>query len=180
MILSFQINEMESENTSDGEEFNELVFHFISFLSQNNLQNREKDRSLAGSSRRSRPKMTPILLACIILAALREVRAISSSWRPIVPGHADGAGILHQEASIFENAPTQTLYEDSPHHLLLPNDRETCSLYKVSMSQQLYFEVGSPGAAMDFCIVNRISRVLDIFVEFYSFTRRSKLEKVER
>lgn len=87
--------------------------------------------------------MTPILLACAILAAFREVRAISSSWRPIVPGHADGAGILHQEASIFENAPTQTLYDvDSPHHLLLSHDRDTCSLYKVSMSQQLYFEVG--------------------------------------
>ncbi|KYN00759.1 PREDICTED: uncharacterized protein LOC108775658 [Cyphomyrmex costatus] len=85
--------------------------------------------------------MTPILFACAILAALsHETQAISSSWRPIVPGLPDGAGILHQEASIFGNAPTQTLYEDSPHHLLLPHDQDTCSLYKVSMNQQLYFE----------------------------------------
>ncbi|XP_012060198.1 PREDICTED: uncharacterized protein LOC105623415 [Atta cephalotes] len=85
--------------------------------------------------------MTPILFRCAILIALsHEMQAISSSWRPIVPGHSDGAGILHQEASIFGNAPTQTLYEDSPHHLLLPQDQDTCSLYKVSMNQQLYFE----------------------------------------
>lgn len=88
--------------------------------------------------------MTPILFACAIFVAFScEVQAISSSWRPILPGHADGAGILHQEASIFGNAPTQTLYDvDNPHHLLLPHDQETCSLYKVGMSQQLYFEVG--------------------------------------
>ncbi|XP_077282214.1 pentraxin-related protein b6 [Temnothorax americanus] len=86
--------------------------------------------------------MTPIPLACAILAAslCSEVQAISSSWRPIVPGHADGAGILHQEASIFGNAPTQTLYDvDSPHHLL-SHDQGTCTLYKVAMTQQLYFE----------------------------------------
>ncbi|XP_011881276.1 PREDICTED: uncharacterized protein LOC105569427 [Vollenhovia emeryi] len=86
--------------------------------------------------------MTPIPFAYAILAAfLCEVQAISSSWRPIVSGHADGAGILHQEASIFGNAPTQTLYDvDSPHHLLAHDDHETCSLYKVAMTQQLYFE----------------------------------------
>lgn len=87
--------------------------------------------------------MTLILFAFATLVAFsHEVQAISSSWRPILSGQADGAGILHQEASIFGNAPTQTLYEDSPHHLLLPHDQDTCSLYKVSMNQQLYFEVG--------------------------------------
>ncbi|KAL0105676.1 hypothetical protein PUN28_015859 [Cardiocondyla obscurior] len=85
--------------------------------------------------------MTSIPFACAILAVfLCEVQAISSSWRPIVPSHAD-AGILHQDASIFGNAPTQTLYDvDSSHHLLLPNSQDTCSLYKVVMNQQLYFE----------------------------------------
>ncbi|XP_028049789.1 uncharacterized protein LOC105831683 [Monomorium pharaonis] len=81
-----------------------------------------------------------ILLACAILAAFScEGQTISPSWRPILSGHADGASILHQEASIFGNAPTQTLYDvDSPHHLL--HDQDTCSLYKVVMNQQLYFE----------------------------------------
>ncbi|EFN89054.1 Neuronal pentraxin-2 [Harpegnathos saltator] len=81
-------------------------------------------------------------IACAVLvAASRDALAISSSWRPIVPAHSS-ASILHQEASIFGNAPTQTLYDvDSPHHhLLLPQAEESCSLYKVAMSQQLYFE----------------------------------------
>lgn len=135
-----------------GEGLNGLVLFSISFRPGDNSRSAEPRKGpssispLAGSSRTSRPKMTPIPFACIILAALCEVQAISSPWRPIVPGHADGAGILHQEASIFENAPTQTLYDvDSPHHLLLPQDQDTCSLYKVSMSQQLYFEVSTPG-----------------------------------
>lgn len=100
---------------------------------------------LSGSTRRTSepPKMTSILLACAALVAFTcNVRAISSSWRPIVPSHVGSAGILHQDTSIFANAPTQTLYDvDSPHHLLLPSDHERCSLYKVSMTQQLYFEV---------------------------------------
>jgi len=61
-----------------------------------------------------------------------------------VPSHVGSAGILHQEASIFGNAPTQALYDvdsSAAHHLLLPHDQETCSLYKIAMSQQLYFEV---------------------------------------
>ncbi|XP_014469633.1 PREDICTED: uncharacterized protein LOC106741801 [Dinoponera quadriceps] len=85
----------------------------------------------------SRPKMTSVLFACVILVALCE--AISSSWRPIVPAHS-GASTLHQEASIFGNAPTQTLYDADSSHLLLPQDQERCSLYKVAMNQQLYFE----------------------------------------
>ncbi|EZA55910.1 Neuronal pentraxin-2 [Ooceraea biroi] len=86
--------------------------------------------------------MTPIVLACAALVAFtRDVQAISSAWRPIVPSHGGSASLLHQEASIFGNAPTQTLYDvDSSHHLLLPHDQERCSLYKVSMNQQLYFE----------------------------------------
>nr|XP_012217312.1 PREDICTED: neuronal pentraxin-1-like [Linepithema humile] len=87
--------------------------------------------------------MMLILFARAILIALftREIQAISSSWRPIAPVHADGtAGILHQEASIFGNAPTQTLYDVDNSHLLLSHDQEQCSLYKVAMNQQLYFE----------------------------------------
>lgn len=141
---------MKIQVSSDGEEFS--AFSKFSFRSRNSsrIQNRGERKKtssifqLAGSSRgTSRSKMTPVLFACAILAAfLCKVQAISSSWRPIVASHAD-AGILHQEASIFGNAPTQTLYDvDSPHHLLLPHDRETCPLYKVAMAQQLYFEVG--------------------------------------
>ncbi|KMQ94365.1 neuronal pentraxin-2 [Lasius niger] len=88
--------------------------------------------------------MTSILLAYATLIAFSCVaQAISSSWRPILPAHNVGASILHQEASIFENAPTQTLYDvDGSHHLLLSHEQEKCSLYKVAMTQQLYFEVG--------------------------------------
>lgn len=90
--------------------------------------------------------MASLLSTCAILVALCGVRAISSSWKPIVPAHS-GASILHQEASIFGNAPTQTLYDvESSHHLLLPQDQERCSLYKVAMNQQLYFEVGLSAA----------------------------------
>lgn len=88
--------------------------------------------------------MMLILFARVILIALftREMRAISS-WRPIAPVHVEGAaGILHQETSIFGNVPTQTLYDVDNSHLLLPHDQEQCSLYKVAMNQQLYFEVG--------------------------------------
>ncbi|KAL6430713.1 hypothetical protein ACFW04_006934 [Cataglyphis niger] len=85
--------------------------------------------------------MTSILLAYATFIAFSCVaQAISSSWRPILPAHNVGAGILHQEASIFENAPTQTLYDVDSSHLLLPHDQEKCSLYKVAMTQQLYFE----------------------------------------
>lgn len=109
---------------------------------------------LAGSSRgTSRPKMTSILLAYATFIAFSCVaQAISSSWRPILPAHNVGAGILHQEASIFENAPTQTLY-DVDSSLLLPHDQEKCSLYKVAMTQQLYFEVSRLPSIANFYIV---------------------------
>ncbi|XP_020300259.1 uncharacterized protein LOC109863952 [Pseudomyrmex gracilis] len=85
--------------------------------------------------------MTPILFGCAVLAFFSKVQAISSSWQPIVPVHSSGASLLHQEASIFGNAPTQTLYDmDSPHLLLSNNNQGQCSLYKVAMNQQLYFE----------------------------------------
>ncbi|XP_029179037.1 uncharacterized protein LOC114946606 [Nylanderia fulva] len=88
--------------------------------------------------------MTSIVLAYAAFIAFSCVaQAISSSWRPVLPAHNVGASILHQEASIFENAPTQTLYDvDGSHHLLLSHDQDTnkCSLYKVAMTQQLYFE----------------------------------------
>lgn len=109
-----------------------------------------------------------ILLACVTLVAFSyEVQAISSSWRPIVSGHADGAGILHQEASILGNAPTQTLYDvdnHGPHHLLLPHDQDTCSLYKVVMNQQLYFEVGHFEHVDGF--LYRKSNMVYVLVEF--------------
>lgn len=89
--------------------------------------------------------MTPLLFACAVLVASREVQAISSSWRPIVPAHG-GASILQQEASIFGNAPTQTLYDVDTPHLLLSPDQDRCSLHKVAMNQQLYFEVRSTNA----------------------------------
>lgn len=130
--------------SSDDEEFSTFFDRKIVHGSKVETKKTSLISQLAGSSRgTSCSKMTPILFSCAILAAfLCEMEAISSSWRPIVPGH-DGASILHQEASIFGNAPTQTLYDvDSPHHLLLPHDQETCPLYKVAMSQQLYFEVG--------------------------------------
>jgi len=131
--------------------------------------------------------MTSVLLACAILVALTcNVRALSSSWRPIVPSHAGSAGILHQEASIFGNAPTQTLYDvdsSAAHHLLLPHDQETCSLYKVAMSQQLYFEV-HPSACVA-CIVpssqikadcsGQIGRLA--IITFNDTSRVPKLEK---
>ncbi|XP_011258855.2 uncharacterized protein LOC105252901 [Camponotus floridanus] len=83
--------------------------------------------------------MTSILLAYATFIAFSCVaQAISSSWRPILPPHNVGASILHQEASIFEN--TQTLYDVDSSHLLLPHEQEKCSLYKVAMTQQLYFE----------------------------------------
>lgn len=94
---------------------------------------------LGSSTSTSCLKMMLILFTCAILAA-SGVQAISSSWRPIVPVHTS-LNILHQEASILGNAPTQTLYDADSSHLLVSHNEERCSLYKIAMTQQLYFEV---------------------------------------
>ncbi|XP_076237332.1 pentraxin-related protein b6 [Calliopsis andreniformis] len=74
-----------------------------------------------------------ISLLCTLLAW--RVQAISTSWRPAYPA----ASILHQEP-IFTSGPSQSLFESEGPSLLSQHDQDRCTLYKVAMNQQLYFE----------------------------------------
>ncbi|KAG7212707.1 hypothetical protein KM043_012978 [Ampulex compressa] len=83
--------------------------------------------------------MTLFLLLCTVLLC-SWANAITSPWRPILPIHTN-TKILHHESTALGSAPMQSLYELEAHpHLVLQQERDTCSLYKVSMDQQLYFE----------------------------------------
>ncbi|XP_076652064.1 pentraxin-related protein b6 [Halictus rubicundus] len=74
-----------------------------------------------------------VFAVCAMMAAAR-VDAISTAWRPSLPQAS--SSILHQE---YDNSGPETLFEfeDSS---LLGGPQDKCSLYKVAMRQQLYFE----------------------------------------
>ncbi|XP_076230707.1 pentraxin-related protein b6 [Nomia melanderi] len=73
-----------------------------------------------------------IFSVCAIMAAAR-VDAISTAWRPSLP--QPPTSILQD----YDTGPAQSLYEfeGSP---LLSEEQDKCTLYKVAMRQQLYFE----------------------------------------
>ncbi|XP_076300233.1 pentraxin-related protein b6 [Lasioglossum baleicum] len=74
-----------------------------------------------------------IFSLCAMMAAV-SVDAISTAWRPSLPQAP--SSILHQD---YDTSAAQTLFEfdDSS---LLGGEQDKCSLYKVAMRQQLYFE----------------------------------------
>jgi hypothetical protein len=69
---------------------------------------------------------------------LTTVQAISTSWRPSFA--TPTASALHQgTAAIYESA--QPLYDAASSPLLAHHEEDGCTLYKIAMKQQLYFEV---------------------------------------
>ncbi|XP_050596542.1 uncharacterized protein LOC126925238 [Bombus affinis] len=68
---------------------------------------------------------------------LTAAQAISTSWSPSFP--TPTASALHQgTAAIFESA--QPLYDAASSSLLAQHEEDRCTLYKIAMKQQLYFE----------------------------------------
>ncbi|XP_033320369.1 uncharacterized protein LOC117217123 isoform X1 [Bombus bifarius] len=68
---------------------------------------------------------------------LTTAQAISTSWSPSFP--TPTASALHQgTVAIFENA--QSLYDAASSSLLAHHEEDRCTLYKIAMKQQLYFE----------------------------------------
>ncbi|XP_060829810.1 uncharacterized protein LOC132914599 [Bombus pascuorum] len=68
---------------------------------------------------------------------LTTAQAISTSWSPSFP--TPTASALHQgTAAIFESA--QPLYDAASSSLLAHQEEDGCTLYKIAMKQQLYFE----------------------------------------
>ncbi|XP_071874524.1 pentraxin-related protein b6 [Bombus fervidus] len=68
---------------------------------------------------------------------LTTAQAISTSWSPSFP--TPTASALHQgTAAIFESA--QPLYDAASSSLLAHHEEDRCTLYKIAMKQQLYFE----------------------------------------
>lgn len=69
---------------------------------------------------------------------LTTAQAISTSWSPSFP--TPTASALHQgTVAIFESA--QPLYDAGSSSLLAHHEEDRCTLYKIAMKQQLYFEV---------------------------------------
>lgn len=69
---------------------------------------------------------------------LTTAQAISTSWSPSFP--TPTASALHQgTVAIFENA--HSLYDAASSSLLAHHEEDRCTLYKIAMKQQLYFEV---------------------------------------
>ncbi|XP_012247154.1 uncharacterized protein LOC105681527 [Bombus impatiens] len=68
---------------------------------------------------------------------LTTAQAISTSWSPSFP--TPTASALHQgTVAIFENA--HSLYDAASSSLLAHHEEDRCTLYKIAMKQQLYFE----------------------------------------
>ncbi|KAK2581376.1 hypothetical protein KPH14_005064 [Odynerus spinipes] len=80
------------------------------------------------------------------LLALASTNAISSPWRPVSPlATSASTGVLGQEAAFFGSLSSGSLSGNSPYEIDgqlidLSQEQDQCSLYKISMSQQLYFE----------------------------------------
>ncbi|XP_015586506.1 uncharacterized protein LOC107263622 [Cephus cinctus] len=80
-----------------------------------------------------------LLLFCTLFSA---TVAISSQWRPVIPTRL-GSSLLHQEAAAYESPLATYSYDEvslPQSHPLAQQEQDQCALYKVSMSQQLYFE----------------------------------------
>nr|XP_012135863.1 PREDICTED: uncharacterized protein LOC105661904 isoform X1 [Megachile rotundata] len=65
-------------------------------------------------------------------------RAISTSWRPSFP--ISSSSVLQHSSPVFANGPAQSLYDHETSSLLVQQEQDRCTLYKVAMNQQLYFE----------------------------------------
>ncbi|XP_015430576.1 PREDICTED: uncharacterized protein LOC107187085 [Dufourea novaeangliae] len=81
--------------------------------------------------------MRLILVSLFAILVAARVDAISTAWRPTL--HAPPSSILHQDGGIYGSGPAQSLY-DFDGSSLLGQEQDKCSLYKVAMNQQLYFE----------------------------------------
>ncbi|XP_066584528.1 uncharacterized protein [Prorops nasuta] len=80
------------------------------------------------------------LMSLVAILAISNVGTVLA-WRPIIPAHTS-TSVLHQEASLYGGTPLQNPFDvDTGHQLLgLSQEQDQCALYKISMSQQLYFE----------------------------------------
>ncbi|KOC67748.1 Neuronal pentraxin-1 [Habropoda laboriosa] len=66
------------------------------------------------------------------------VQAISTAWRPAFSNPS--TSILQQDGPIYGN-PAQSLYDiDSSSILAQQEQQDRCTMYKIAMTQQLYFE----------------------------------------
>ncbi|XP_058809750.1 uncharacterized protein LOC131674950 [Phymastichus coffea] len=77
----------------------------------------------------------------VLIVAASVVGAIQAqNWRPIIPSAALTTNVVHRvPGSLYK----YNLHEDDPEHqnlLGLHVNRDECSIYKVVMNQQLYFE----------------------------------------
>ncbi|KAI4491120.1 hypothetical protein M0802_010430 [Mischocyttarus mexicanus] len=85
--------------------------------------------------------MSRTLLVCTLLA-LTNANIISTAWQPVPSPLGPTTSILRQEATLYRSLPSTNSHYDIDGQLIdLSHEQEQqCSLYKISMSQQLYFE----------------------------------------
>lgn len=88
-----------------------------------------------------------VMLQLLMMMAMGVVTslAVSTAWRPVVPGQLT-TSILHQEAAAYTAGIGQSNfgnYDESPLSQQVIQEQDQCALYKVGMSQQLYFEVSN-------------------------------------
>ncbi|OAD54535.1 hypothetical protein WN48_06590 [Eufriesea mexicana] len=93
-------------------------------------------------SRRSHHLMSKMTIPRIVYGLLTwtTVQAISTSWTPLFP---TTSSILRQTSTIFETSPEELTY-DLGTSILAQHEQDRCTLYKIVMNQQLYFEEYPP------------------------------------
>nr|XP_050862143.1 uncharacterized protein LOC127069313 [Vespula vulgaris]XP_050862144.1 uncharacterized protein LOC127069313 [Vespula vulgaris] len=84
--------------------------------------------------------MSRTLLMCSLLA-VTNVNAISTVWQPVPSPLVPSTSVLRQEGKLYGSLTSVNSPYDIDGQLIdLSHEQEQCSLYKISMSQQLYFE----------------------------------------
>ncbi|XP_076756709.1 pentraxin-related protein b6 [Xylocopa sonorina] len=76
------------------------------------------------------------------ILAWTTVQAISTSWRPSYQATADNVYQLQRDSLLYETGQIQSIYDIEGSSLLIQQEPEQdrCALYKIAMTQQLYFE----------------------------------------
>lgn len=107
----------------------------------------------------------------VFLSVISITLAISSSWRPLVPAQLS-TSVIHQEATIYGGAGHANYNLDDAslsEQLLTQQEQDTCALYKVSMNQQLYFEVNSCFLCLLYFYLDILSSFMSVGFYFCSF-----------
>ncbi|CAL7942727.1 unnamed protein product [Xylocopa violacea] len=82
--------------------------------------------------------IVPLLFGIL---AWTTVQGISTSWRPSYQATADNVDQQRQQESLlYETGQIQSLYDVESSSLLAQQEQDRCALYKIAMTQQLYFE----------------------------------------